>query len=73
MTDVENPSRCSVCRKILNWEHGVLKCFGFQITFRWNLLYMYLFFTTVIRPVMFCDVLITNLYSNISPWPLNHK
>lgn len=56
MTDVKHLSNFRkasflFCRKILNWEYSL--CFGFQITFKWNLLYMHLFFIDVFWPVDF--------------------
>lgn len=56
MTNAKHPSSSRktsflFCRKILNWEYSL--CFGFRITFKWNLLYMYLFLTNVFWPVDF--------------------
>lgn len=66
MTDVKHPSSSRKvsflsCRKTLNWEYSL--CFGFWITFKRNLLYMYCFLQMCFDLWVFYDLLIASLYS----------
>lgn len=75
MTNVKHPSSSRkasflFCRKILNWEYCL--CFGFQITFKRNLLYMYLLLTNVFWSVDFLWSINSKPLTYISICSLNH-